>query len=154
MTVDSFFDHFSDLADGELHKLRRTPRLDQFPPQPSFYVDLTNRLFPGYPHDWERRQRFVSILREFLYHDGRTFDALLAVADEAVRSPDEYDSNGVNSLAGISCYLHMNRPVPFSDEELLARLARFSQTAALAHNARNCRDAILERRPDLRDESD
>ncbi|HEV3004890.1 MAG TPA: hypothetical protein VGX78_10535, partial [Pirellulales bacterium] len=52
--------------------------------------------------DSQRRQRFVQILREFVYHDGRTFEALLLVAERAAQFPDAYFSNGVNALAGIS----------------------------------------------------
>jgi hypothetical protein len=106
------------------------------------YLDLTEQLFPGPPEDWERRQRLVAILREFLYHDGRSLLALLRVAEETVRSPEEYKTNGVNALAGISCYLSMNREVPLPEKDLITSFNRFLKVPCLEHNARLCRQAL------------
>ena len=147
MKIDSFMNTFADVADSELHTLRRTSRLDRWPQSPSFYFELTEQLFPGPPEDWQRRQRFVAILRELLYHDGRSFLALLRVAEETVRSPKEYTANGVNALAGISCYLGMNRKIPLPEKDLIAAFDRFLEVPCLEHNARLCRQALPSHGP-------
>jgi hypothetical protein len=71
------------------------------------------------------------------------------VAAQAVQNLDEYESNGVNSLAGIYCYLNMDRPIPWSDEQLISTLQSFAHSDALAHNARVCLKLMVRRRPDL-----
>ena len=147
MKIDSFMNAFGDLVKGELHTLRRTSRLDRWPQSPSFYFDLTEQLFPGPPEDWERRQRFVAILREFLYHDGRSLLALLRVAEETVRSPEKYMTEGVNALAGIRCYLNMNRKVPPPEKDLIAAFDRFLEVPCLEHNARLCRQTLPNHGP-------
>ncbi|HEX3725298.1 MAG TPA: hypothetical protein VHV08_03605 [Pirellulales bacterium] len=150
MTAHEFLDRFSQYADSDIHSLRRTPLLDQFPTDPRVYTQIATSFFADRNIDWERRSRLVSILCEFLYHDGRTFDALLCIVEKALGEPD-YVCNGINSLAGVWCYLNMDRPASMGDEELLANFRRYAENAELLHNAKNCCELILRRRPDLLD---
>lgn len=141
---------FSKYSQQQLAALRRTPVLDQLPTEFAEYTDIAKTYFAGVNDDWAGRQRLVSILCELLYHDGRSFHALLWIAGRAVWEP-EYVANGMNSLAGLSCYLNMDRPAPLSDEELLEHLKDYAANPDLRHNAERCRDLILRRRPDLCD---
>lgn len=149
MNASEFLARFADVPDDLLHKLRRSGRLDEWPPEPQLYLNVAERLIPGPTEEWEMRQRLVSILREFLYHDGRSFDALMYIAAQAVQTPGEYDSNGVNVLAGIYCYLNRGGCVPWSDEQLTLTLQRYAHSTPLAHNARACLRIMVRRRPDL-----
>ena len=150
MNIELFLESFSDLPDAELHTLRRTPRLDEWPADASLYLDLAKQAFPGPSEDRERRQRFVRLLREFLYHDGRTFGALMYITEQASKAPEEYGANGINSLAGIYCYLNMDREAPVSDEELVANFERYADVHELSVNARQCLRVLSRRRPELR----
>ncbi len=154
MNAAEFLTRFADVSDTQLHTLRRSSRLDEWPADQALYLGVTKELFPGPPEDWEGRQRFVQILCEFLYHDGRTFDALIYIVEQAFQAPQEYDSNGKNALAGIWCYLNCNGVTMISDATLVETFERFANIPALAHNAKNCRDLILQRRTDADDDNE
>ena len=149
MDAAEFLGRFSEYPSDGLHVLRRSPVLDRFSADPTEYVAIAREFFAGCNLDWERRARLVQILCEFLYHDGRSFEALLVVAERAFVEP-EYFANGVNSLAGIWCYLNMDRPAPLSDEDLASRFTTWMQNEDLCNNARKCRELVFKRRPDLR----
>lgn len=147
MNSETFFERFADLTDRQICTLRSSSRLDHWPTDQTFYLDLTKQLFPGPPEAeyLERRQRFVNLLREFLCRDGRTFDALMYIADRAVHDSSEYGSNGINALAGIWSYLICDGKTSMSNAALIEAFERLAETACLAHNATNCRNVVLDR---------
>lgn len=155
MDINHFLAGFAAIPDHELHKLRRTPKLDEWPTDEAFYFDLTRKMFSeprqaGPP--WTqpmRRHRFVCILSEFLYHDGRTFSVLMHIADLAGREPEVLGTHGVNALAAIWCYLNMGWPIPMPEEQVLSLLKGYESVAVLSHNAARCLNALQLRRPDL-----
>jgi hypothetical protein len=126
--------HFPDSL-SELHTLRNSPRLAQWPQDLAFYVSLTKEMFPGAPDQWRDRQRFVSILCEMLYTDGRSLDALMYIAEMAAQDPN-YEGNGINALAGMYCRLL--RHGPSGHAHLLDTFQRLARTPALAVNAKQC----------------
>jgi hypothetical protein len=148
MTANELLDRLAEYPDDGLHVLRRTPVLDRFPADPATYLAIAQEAFTGADPDLVHQERMVGILREFLFHDGRSFDALMYVAERAFGEP-EYVFSGINALAWIWCYLNMERPAPLSDEELVARFERWAGNVELRNNAANCRNLILRRRPDL-----
>ena len=91
MGAEEFLGEFADLGDYEIHVLRDQPsRLDSQPSHSSYYLSLVNELFPLPPTEevhsrgipaLRHRHRLMCLLIEFLYHDGRSFDALLSVAE-------------------------------------------------------------------------
>jgi hypothetical protein len=155
LDINHFLAGFAATPDHELHKLRRTPKLDEWPTDEAFYFNLTRTMFSEPRQNdppWAqpmRRQRFVGILCEFLYHDGRTFSVLLHIAELASREPAELGMHGVNALAAIWCYLNMGRPIPMPEEQVLSLLKGYESVAVLSHNAARCLNALQLRRPDL-----
>jgi hypothetical protein len=148
MTPIELLELFSRYSDEEICSLRRTPVLDQFSNESATYTQIAKSFFAGCNYDWESRQRLVSILREFLYHDGRSFEALLWIVERAF-AESEYFDNGINSLASLWCYLNLDQPAPISDEELLGRFRKYAANSELRQNAENCCSLILRKRPDL-----
>jgi hypothetical protein len=153
MNATDLLDRLSQYADDELCSLRHSRILDKFPTDPLVYTKIAQDFFANCNDDWQRRNRIVSIFREFLYHDGRSFEALLLIAARALSEP-VYGHDGINALAGIWCYLNLNQPAPVRDEELLARFRKYANNTELQINARNCCQLILRRRPDLADDSE
>jgi hypothetical protein len=62
MDRTEFLSRFADLANDQLHTLRRSARLDEWPKDQSFYVEISKLFFVGDPFDIDERQRFVQIL--------------------------------------------------------------------------------------------
>ncbi|XZE21497.1 hypothetical protein SH449x_001400 [Pirellulaceae bacterium SH449] len=139
MDRNEFLSRFADLADDQLHSLRRSARLDDWPKEPSFYIELSKLFFTGDPHNVDERQRFVSILREMVYTDGRTLAALLWIADRALLEPQLYGGNGLNSLAGICCFLEWADLAEDEKQNLRRWMIRFlEERKYLAFNAEQC----------------
>lgn len=139
MDRTEFLSRFADLTDNELHTLRRSGRLDTWPKDQSFYVELCKQFFLADSPAIDDRQRFVQILREMLYTDGRTLNALLWIADQAYSNPERYGGNGLNSLAGIWCFLQRADLTEESKKNLRAWMNRFQEEKEyLAFNAEQC----------------
>jgi hypothetical protein len=139
MDRNEFLSRFADLADDQLHTLRRSARLNDWPKDQSYYVELSKRFFDGDSFDFDERQRFVCILREMIYTDGRTLAALLWIADKALSEPEFYGGNGLNSLAGIWCYLQWAELTDDGKENLRWWMNRFREEKEyLAFNAEQC----------------
>jgi hypothetical protein len=152
MDANKLLTFFAAYTDVELAAVRRSPEVDRFPSDPAVYTAIANEFFTDTNQDYLARHRLLRILREFLYYDGRTFDAMLTIAERTFQPP-EFTGDGSNALAGISCYLDSGRPLPLSDEELLAKLGQWTEDEDLGNNARVCRDKILRRRPDMAGEN-
>ena len=99
MDANKLLGFFSDYTDLQLAAVRRTPVVDRFPSDPSVYVSMVNDFFHDTNSDLMLRFRLERILIEFLYHDGRTFEALLTVADWASQTT-EFAPDGINGLGG------------------------------------------------------
>jgi len=118
MDASSLLKRFEHITRDELHKLRKSSTLDSVPSDQLTYLDIVNEVFPLELTDdlltdeaFDERQRVVSILREFLYRDGRTFLALMAIASRASDDQIIYNSCAVNALAGLNCYVVRPRRV-------------------------------------------
>jgi hypothetical protein len=149
MNANELLDRLAEYPDDRKHVLRKSPVLEGFPADPAIYLAIAREVYATADFDWEIRQRVVGILREFLYRDGRSFEALMYVAERSYGVPDEFQ--GINALAGISCYLRCGGEAPLTDEELVAKFNEWMQDDNLRNNAANCRNLILARRPDLAD---
>ncbi|XZE18288.1 hypothetical protein SH449x_003576 [Pirellulaceae bacterium SH449] len=143
MDRNEFLSRFADLADDQLHTLRRSARLDEWPKDQSFYVEISKLFFVDDPFDIDERQRFVQILREMIYTDGRTLAALLWIADRALSEPRLYGGNGLNSLAGIWCFLQWAELNEDGKENLRGWMTRFlEEKEYLAYNAKQCLELL------------
>jgi len=139
MTRDEFLEHFADLRDDQLHTLRRSARLDGWSQDQSFYVELCKQFFGGDSVDLLKRQRFVQIIREMVYTDGRSLHALLWIADHSMHDPETYGGDGLNALAGVWLYLQRAKLTEEGRENLRMWMNRFKQeTEYLAFNAEQC----------------
>jgi len=144
MDANSLLKQFEHITRDELHKLRKSSTLDSMPSDQLTYLDIVNEVFPLELTDdlltdeaFDERQRVVSILREFLYRDGRTFLALMAIASRASDDQIIYNSCAVNSLAGLNCYVVRPRrvPMPMTDAELIDQLREPCHIDDTSHNA-------------------
>jgi hypothetical protein len=134
---------FSDYTDLQLYQLRDSGILDELPMNSEYYEQLVPEFFEDEGENWEERQRFVQILREMLYRDGRTLNALLSIAEIAAQFPDIYEPNGVNALAGIGCYLNCTQLEAEKVPPLIQILRKYaSNSTTLATNARACLRAL------------
>jgi hypothetical protein len=158
---------FHSLPEGNACAWKPTHPL---PDDPAWYEALVERFYPAY-WDWcqtaglqplgedkkaceefgvwvKTENCLVSTLRGLLSEDGRTFGALLRIAEWASRHPEE-SYTGINPLAGISCYLWRCLPDGYAARDLFERFERLMENGALAHNAQMCRNSIWKRFPDL-----
>lgn len=140
-----FLERFAHIPDHMELQLIGSDEFNDWPTNQTYYLNLASQLFPGPIEDWELRQRLVSIFRAFLGHDGRTFDALMYIADVASQNPVEYNSNGTNALAGIYTYLRWNRDATIPCPTSLKAFDRFATVTEIAHNANNIRSLIAKR---------
>ncbi len=101
-TGEEFFDFFSDISLLDMHQLRDSPLLEGWPPDQVFYVSIATEFFDHFGDDGEKRQKFVQIMRQMAIHDGRTFSALIWIAQLETLDPYRYTGVGVNSLAGLA----------------------------------------------------
>lgn len=136
MSPEEFVSSFDSIED--LAELRREDHDDKLPPDPEFYLGLTTQLFPRDDiEDLDLRQRFVIICNQFLFRDGRTFLALWHVVKMSLVN-DEISRNGVNALAGISCYLDRRPILPLSALEMRSILTDCLSIGRLNKSASAC----------------
>lgn len=98
--------------------------------------------------DHETFQRLGQILAVLLYHDGRSFDACLYIADMASTS-SAVEEQAVNALAAIANYLRLGGAIPLPHDRLLAKFESYVTSPVLEFNARVCL-GLLKRRDDSR----
>jgi hypothetical protein len=78
-----------------------------------------------------------------IYTDGRTLAALLWIADRALSEPRLYGGNGLNSLAGIWCFLQWAELNEDGKENLRGWMTRFlEEKEYLAYNAKQCLELL------------
>ena len=140
------------------HEVRKSPRreevLSSLGDRPEDYVALVAPIYEALPaqddmtiEECAELGRLVDILRELLFADGRTLEALLWIARFAADHP-EHEDEGINPLAAIRFLC--DGPLPrHTDEEMIAVFTPLMDVPALEHNARECRNAIFRRRRDL-----
>ena len=154
MTANELLQQFEHMSRRELAELRRSARLDTLPRDQLTYLKIADEMFPAELTDdlltdgaFDRRQRIVSVFREFLYHDGRTFLALMKVASRASDDQIIYNSCAVNALAGLNCYVVRPRRVfmPMTDTELIDQLQELCQIEDTSHNANRLTDFLRTR---------
>lgn len=136
---------FQSVADERLVRpfpTEVTAIIAQLPEEPQQYEQIATAAFNDLILDPDESdavtfQRVETILRALLYHDGRTFQALLTVATLAHDHPG-YGENGINSLAAIANYLRKGRPLPMAKQELERRLSDLNNDDELQHNVSEC----------------
>ncbi len=133
MKWQDFLEAFHDVSGEQIHTLRRSERLAQWPADQSFYLEIAKQMFPAERYEFNLRQRLVDIFRGMLYTDGRTLSALLHIAKIASDDPDCFGSTGVQALAGICCYFDVSGYD--GHEELRPFFEQLAKTQVLSHNA-------------------
>ncbi len=139
MNRSEFLRLFADIPDDKIHTLRSSSRLSGWPEDQSFYVELSKEFFTSDEADGYDLQRFAAILREMLYTDGRTMQAMLWIAEQAYQTPSRYGGHGLNALAGICNFLRRYKLDDQARLKMRTWMERFQQEPRyLAHNAGHC----------------
>lgn len=150
MTLTLLLELFRLIGHDELYA---TPQRDsvaavirQLPENPETYNRIAEEAFQTLlldrdEPDVERFQRTVDILTVLLYHDGRTFTALLRVATLSNEHP-AYGFYGINALGALANYMRRGRTLPIAKAQLVRKFKAFETNEDLVHNAGECRKML------------
>jgi hypothetical protein len=109
-----------------------------------FLRPLTSEKYDGWTDEVNTYQRFEDILRELLYADRRSAEALMWIIDWAVRTPG-LEGLGINPLAAFACELHFGALPRNLESVFVPLLRRCPGVELLAHNAEACLREIANR---------
>jgi hypothetical protein len=138
----------------DLAEYRDTPELlpvfRSLPPDPEAYRLAVSAYLPTVPDGLFRSAspkidlhfRLEQILRELLFHDGRTFNAILCIVDWANEHPGNVEL-GMNPLGWVYAYFQSPRHIGYTKQELLQLFDRYMKNKTLAGNADSARNCVL-----------